>query len=196
MRKLTLVTLIAVLAFVLAGCYLTVTQNVRGSGQVALSQVELNGQEGLPGTAGFSLNFSCNDRANTVQGTMSWRDPTNRVRFSATLPRTSVSVLTNGQFATCAEMRAAAANLGFSANMACIFSEDGNADGDYGTQTGMAEIVVSQPGVGDPTCVGTSTVAVWAENYARASSFQYLAEGCLNRGQITFSSGTGGQNQQ
>ncbi len=116
--------------------------------------------------------------------------------ISATLPETPVKVLTQGQFTTCKAMKAAASTLAFSVNVAGIYSQDGNADGDAGTLTGVAGILVTKPGAplfGSPNpCGETGTAVVVGEETQEGGVYE--AMGCLDRGQIIF--GGGGQNQQ
>lgn len=207
MKKLGLILLIA--ALVLTGC--AVTRNISGRGSVAMSYVIIGFDEynqpiyGQPGDATFSLNYACYAQNNNrLEGNLKWNDPINGVQVSATLPETSVRAFTNGMFTTCKAMKAAASTLGFSLNTAGIYSEDGNANGDAGTLTGIAVIVVAEPGVplpppDMPLPIPLPAVDCGPEGttvFVGVQSQQipiYMAEGCLDRGKIVF--GTT-QNQQ
>jgi hypothetical protein len=187
MKKIVLILLASML--VLAGCGVSgVTQNINGRGTVNLSD----------GVATFSLSFACYAQNNNrVQGYVKWYDPTNGVRISATLPETPVKVFTGGLFTTCKAMKAAASTLGFSVNVVGIYSEDGNANGNTGTLTGYAGILVTQPGaplLGEENPCGLTGTAVMVTELTPANVPVYLAVGCLDRGKIVF--GGGGQNQQ
>lgn len=195
MKKLSLIFLIAVLA--LAGCIpgMPNTQNISGHGTVQLISGSIPGGTFVPGEASFSLQFACYAQNNNrLEGYLKWNDPANGVHISAILPETSVKAFTGGQYTTCKAMKAAASTLAFSVNVAGIYSQDGNADGDAGTLTGGAAIMVAQPGsITDSPCEPTGTV-VAIEEVTSQLDLVYAAGGCLDRGKIVF--GGGGQNQQ
>ncbi|MBI5034621.1 MAG: hypothetical protein HZB51_29215 [Chloroflexi bacterium] len=198
MKKLGLVLLIAVLALIVVGCGGVVPQNISGRGTVQLFDGDIAGGTFILGEATFSLNFACYAQNNNrLEGKLTWNDPTNGVRISAILPETSVRAFTGGQYTTCKALKAAAATLDVSVNVAGIYSEDGNANGDAGTQTGMVGILVTKPGAplpGDPPyypCGTEGTFVAIAEQ--TQEGFVYEAMGCLDRGKITWGAT---QNQQ
>ncbi len=192
MKKFGLILLIAMLALVGSGC--TVTQNISGHGSVALVDGEIAGETFVPGEATFSLNFACYAQNNNrVEGYLKWNDPANGVQISATLPETPVKAITNGVYTTCKAMKAAASTAGFSVNTAGIYSQNGNADGNAGTLTGVAMIAVSKPGLPEGNPCGPTGTAVMVVAQTQQIPM-YEAMGCLDRGKIVF--GGGGQNQQ
>ena len=183
------------------------TQNITGRGVVVTSEVFLYDDfiptPGGTGEATFSLSFACYAQNNNrVQGYVKWYDPLNGVKVSATLPETSVKTFTNGLYTTCKAMKAAAATEKFSVATAGIYSENGNADGNNGTQTGGVAIIVAQPGVTIPGYLDLAIAPVYCGVDKTAvliavstqQIFLYVAGGCLDRGKIVF--GGGGQNQQ
>jgi hypothetical protein len=197
MKKLVLISLIAVLALVVAGCgVIPNAQNISGHGSVQLLGGEIAERTFVPGEATFSLNFACYAQNNNrLEGSLTWNDPTNGVRISATLPETSVRAFTNGVYTTCKALKAAAPTLDVSVNVAGIYSQDGNANGDVGTQTGMAMILVTQPGApfqGQPNPCGETGTAVLVAAQTQQIPM-YMAMGCLDRGKVVFGST---QNQQ
>jgi hypothetical protein len=204
MKKLGLILLIAVLVSVLPGCAGVAVTNINGRGSVATDYVYIQDAAGSgPGELGvatFSLSFACYAQNNNrIQGYVKWYDPVNGVRISATQPEVSVKTFTSGIFTTCKALKAGAASADFYAAMSGIYSEDGNANGDMGTQTGMVVVVVSKPGVPMPPgplpetidCGPKGTAVVIIEE---TQNINYMAGGCLDRGKIVF--GSGGQNQQ
>lgn len=196
MKKLGLILLIAMLAVIVVGCGGIVPQNISGSGIVQLLDGSLEGGTFMLGEATFSINFACYAQNNNrLEGKLRWNDPTNGVRISAILPETSVRAFTDGEYTTCKALKAAASTLDVSMNVAGIYSEDGNANGDAGTQTGMVGILVTKPGAsleGAPNpCGPEGTLVAIAEETERG--LVYEAMGCLDRGKIVFGST---QNQQ
>lgn len=203
MKKLGLILLIAVLMSVLPGCGTYINANINGRGSVATNFVIVENAAGSgtgeTGTATFSLSFACYAQNNNrVQGYVNWYDPANGVRISATLPEISVTKFTYGVFTTCKALKAGAANADFSGAFGGTYSENGNANGDVGTQTGEVFIIVAKPGVSmllpvtQPFDCGATGTAVAI--FADTSDVNYLATGCMDRGKIIF--GSGGQNQQ
>jgi hypothetical protein len=91
---------------------------------------------------------------------------------------------------------ASAAAAGLCDRTLGIYNEDGNANGDAGTQVGTVAIVVTQPGAPllmEPNPCGEPGTAI-AVAVGQEESPQYcMAVGCLDRGKITWGSG---QNQQ
>jgi hypothetical protein len=200
MKKLGLILLITVLVSVLPGCGSVAITNINGRGSVGLIDGEIEGGTFATGEATFSLSFACYAQNNNrIQGYVKWYDPANGVKISATQPEVSVKTFTGGLFTTCKALKAGAASANFYVAMSGIYSEDGNANGDMGTQTGMVVVVVSKPGVPMPAgplpntidCGSTGTAVVIIEE---TQNINYLAGGCLDRGKIVF--GGGGQNQQ
>jgi hypothetical protein len=206
MKKLGLILLIAVLVSVLPGCGPMAFTNINGRGSVATNYVYIEDAAGsVPGEIGvatFSLSFACyTQNNNRLQAYVNWYDPANGVRISAKQPEVSVKTFTGGVFTTCKALKAGAASADFYVAVSGIYSEDGNANGDMGTQTGMVVVVVSKPGVSMPAgpfpetidC-GDGTAVMIMEQLTPADYPVYMAGGCLDRGKIVF--GGGGQNQQ
>lgn len=182
MKKLGLILLIA--ALVLTGC--------ATSGQGSVQLFEVNGvpvPEDAPIQATFSFYFACYAQNNNrVEGTLKWIDPTNGVRFSATLPETSVKVLTDGFITTCKELKAYLAEAPFYAGGAAYIYNQNDK------QVGQAGIMVLKPAV-EP-CGDSATGTLGTEVIVQAElpgDTSYAAYGCLDRGKIVLGSG---QNQQ
>ena len=187
MKRLILISLIAVVALVLAGCATS------GHGSVQLFMVnDVPVPPDSPIQATFSFSFACYAQNNNrVEGTPNWNDPTNGVRFSAILPETSIKVLTGGEVTTCKEAKEAwAGSPYYSGSFGYIVNQNGK-------RVGAAMIAVAEPGkpLPDddiPLCGATGTgVEVW--EFTSQSSPVYWAEGCLDRGKIILGPG---QNQQ
>ena len=183
MKRLTLISLIAVVALVLTGCATS------GHGSVQLLMVNQVLQD--PSVqATFSFNLACYAQNNNrVEGTLNWNDPTNGVRFSAVLPETSVKVLTQGAYTTCKQLKAVLAEAPFySGSGGYIVNENGK-------RVGQAVIMVMKPAV-EP-CGDPYTATPGTEVYVTATGLQgptdYMAYGCLDRGKITFGPGQNGQ---
>jgi hypothetical protein len=182
MKKLGLILLMA--ALVLAGCATS------GRGSVQLLMVNnMPVPQDPPIQATFSFSFACYAQNNNrVEGYLNWNDPTNGVRFSATLPETSVKVLTQGNVTTCKELKAALAGVPvYAGGAAYIYNQNDK-------QVGQAYIAVSEPTLDPPCGDGIATpgtgVLVQAELPGNTS---YAAYGCLDRGKIILGPG---QNQQ
>ena len=185
MKKLTLISLIAVAALVLTGCATS------GRGSVQLYEGVIAGGTFVPGEATFSFNFACYAQNNNrVEGYLNWNDPTNGVRFSAILPETSVKVLTGGEFTTCKELKAVwAESPYYSGSFGYIVNQNGK-------RVGQAGILVMKPTLnlpcGDPVTATSGTEVDVTATDLQGNTY-YMVEGCLDRGKIIFGPG---QNQQ
>ncbi len=182
MKKLGLILLIA--AFILTGCATS------GRGSVQLLEGEVNDIPLLvPSEATFSFSFACYAQNNNrVEGYLNWNDPTNGVRFSATLPETAVKVFTQGYATTCKELKAAMADSPFYAGGAAYIYNQNDK------QVGQAYIAVYEPTLNPPCGDGIATLGTEIEVMATDSQGgYYTAQGCLDRGKIILGSG---QNQQ
>ncbi len=183
MKKLGLILLIA--AFILTGCATS------GRGSVQLFMVnEVPVPQDPPIQATFNFYFACYAQNNNrVEGTLQWNDPTNGVRFSATLPETPVKVLTQGYVTTCKELKAAMADSPlYAGGIAYIYNQNDK-------QVGQAGIMVMKPTLDSP-CGDSATGTLGTEIEVIATDSQggnYTAQGCLDRGKIILGPG---QNQQ
>jgi hypothetical protein len=159
-------SLALLLAIVLGGC----TKDVHGGGVVTLYSVI----DGEPGEATINLSFKCQDKKNTISGTLTWHDRTNGVKFKARLPETPVTVIASEypEISTCKDAAAFADSLGASTNVAIINPK--------GQEIGQAVLVVDEPGA-TAACGFASEVSITA-----SGPFQYVAFGCLDRGKIVF----------
>src|SRR5512137_114841 len=126
MKKLTLISLIAVAALVLAGCGVG-TQDIHGGGRVAMQTVEVGSGPGQPGEATVAANFFCNDHKNAVHGILNWNDQVNGVQFNAKLPWMPVGFY--GDFATCEQLSAGAPYINSTLNGGEILDSAGNVIG-------------------------------------------------------------------
>ncbi len=185
MKRLILFSLIAVVAVVLAGCATSGHGNVQLFGGTAGGTPLV-----VPSEATFSFSFACYAQNNNqVEGYLNWNDPTNGVRFSATLPETPVKELGMTSATTCKELKAAMATSPFYAGGAA-YIYDQNEE----IPTGSAMIMVDAPTesglCGAPGEPGTGIV-VYALDEQRGT--MYVAYGCLDRGKIVLGPG---QNQQ
>ncbi len=182
MKKLGLILLIA--ALVLTGCATS------GRGSVQLFMVNnVSVPQDPPIQATFSFSFACYAQNNNrVEGYLNWNDPTNGVGLSATLPETSVKVLTQGYVTTCKELKAAMADSPlYAGGIAYIYNQNDK-------QVGQAGIMVMKPAI--VPCGDSATGTLGTEIEVIATDSQggnYTAQGCLDRGKIILGSG---QNQQ
>lgn len=203
MTRKTIVSIVSILMLAVLASACVATQNISGRGTVNLLDGELADKTFLPGEATFSLNFTCYAQNNNmIEGFLNWKDPANGVTLKATLPETPVKKLAPTDdgvpmFTTCKQMKAFASQLGFSVNTAGTWNENGNADGDSGTQTGQVLVAVTQPGApiygsANP-CGETGTAVLVAASTQQVPSYEVV--GCLDRGKVTFGA-TQNQNQQ
>lgn len=176
MKKLTLISLIAAAALVLAGCGVG-TQDIHGGGRVALLEVQVGSGEGQPGEATVAANFFCNDRKSAVHGVLNWNDQVNGVQFQAKLPWTPVE--NYGEFATCEELTAGAPEMNFTLNGGEILDSAGNVIGIAGI------LVMGMPDDPENVCAPTGIAVEVAAETSLPWGY-YVAYGCLDRGGLHF----------
>lgn len=164
---------LAIAALSAIGCIGT----IHGGGVVSLLGVTTGSGPGVPTDANVAVSVICNDRKDAVLSIIHWTDNANGANFTARLPWTPISEIGPAGVDTCEEAAAIVTEVGASFTLGIINSQ--------GQESGQAVLGVSAPGEAPFDCGDLQAVAIQADGTQLPGGF-YSAEGCLDRGKITF----------
>jgi hypothetical protein len=166
---------LAIVALTVTGCIGT----IHGGGVVALFDVNTGLGEGVPTDANVAVSVICNDNRNEVRSIIHWTDNANGANFTALLPWTPISEVLGLGIDTCEEAAAIVSAEGASFSVGIINSR--------GQESGTAAIGVSVPGAVPADCGDLQGVVIQATGSVDVlPGGAYFAEGCLDRGKISF----------
>ena len=164
---------LAIAALSAIGCIGT----IHGGGVVSLFDVDTGSGPGVPTDANVAVSVICNDRKDAVLSVIHWTDNANGANFTARLPWTPISELPPGGIETCEEAAAIVNAEGASLALGIINSQ--------GQESGEVFLGVSAPGEAPFDCGDLQGVVIQAFG-TQLPGGSYFAEGCLDRGKITF----------